>query len=135
MVDPEKVRLMTQAAIFEQKERNDALRIVSFRRKDYIVYHMLAVMLAVTVAYAVLVGAMFFMIIMAYDEIVLSVGEMILILAGVVLFYIVIMVIYYVIAHKYYGEKHVQARKKVVKYLTVLHELVPYQETKEREET
>ena len=123
MVDPEKVRLMTQAAIFEQKERNDALRIVSFRRKDYIVYHMLGVMLAATIAYFTLVGAMFFMIIMAYEEIVLSVGQMILILAGVALGYLVILGIYYVVSHKYYGEKHVRARKEVVRYLAILHEL------------
>ena len=123
MVDPEKVRLMTQAAIFEQKERNDALRIVSFRRKDYIVYHMLGVMLAATIAYFTLVGAMFFMIIMAYEEIVLSVGQMILILAGVALGYLVILGIYYVVSHKYYGEKHVRARKEVVKYLAILREL------------
>ena len=40
MVNTEKVRLMTKAAIFEGREKNGAIRIVTFRRKDYILSRM-----------------------------------------------------------------------------------------------
>ncbi len=135
MVDPGKVRLMTQAAIFETKEKNGVLRTVTFRRKDYILYHMLAVMLSATTAYLAFVALMFFMIIMAYEEIVLNVGEMIVILIGVVIGYVLVLTAYYVISHKYFGEKHVRARKDIVRYLSVLHALDPSYETPELEES
>ena len=120
MVNTDKVYLMTQAAIFEQKEKNNALKVVTYRRKDYILSHMLLVMLSASVAYFVLVAAVMFMIIMAYEQIVLNVGEMVLIIAGVLLGYIVLLIVYYMVSHKYYGEKHVKARQDVRKYLAIL---------------
>ncbi|MBQ7601116.1 MAG: hypothetical protein IJU49_02985, partial [Lachnospiraceae bacterium] len=62
---------MTKAAVFEQKEKKRALRIVNYRRRDYILSRMLLVLLSVSVAYAVLVAAILFMIIMAYESLVL----------------------------------------------------------------
>lgn len=120
MVNTDKVYLMTQAAIFEQKEKNNALKVVTYRRKDYILSHMLLVMLSASVAYFVLVAAVMFMVIMAYEQIVLNVGEMVLIIAGVLLGYIVLLIVYYMVSHKYYGEKHVKARQDVRKYLAIL---------------
>ena len=120
MVNTDKVYLMTQAAIFEQKEKNNALKVVTYRRKDYILSHMLLVMLSASVAYFVLVAAVMFMVIMAYEQIVLNVGEMVLIIAGVLLGYIVLLIVYYMVSHKYYGEKHVKARQNVRKYLAIL---------------
>ena len=120
MVNTDKVYLMTQAAIFEQKEKNNALKVVTYRRKDYILSHVLLVMLSASVAYFVLVAAVMFMVIMAYEQIVLNVGEMVLIIAGVLLGYIVLLIVYYMVSHKYYGEKHVKARQDVRKYLAIL---------------
>lgn len=117
MVDVDKVYLMTKAALFEKKEEKGAIKVVGYRRKDYILYHMLLVFLSVSAAYALIVGTIFFMIVMAHDEIVLNVGEMLVITLGIIVIYLVVMVIYYMISHKYYGEKHVRARQAVKTYL------------------
>ncbi len=133
MVDPDKVYLMTKAAQFEDKEQKNALKTVSFRRKDYIFYHMLIVMVSATVGYAMLVGMVLFLVIMANDLLVLNVGEMFLILAGVLLGYAVLLIIYYMVSHKYYGEKHVKARQEVKKYQQVLKQLSELVETEEKQ--
>jgi len=123
VIDMHKVYYMTEAAVFEEKEKNDALKIVRYRRKDYILSHIILVFLSVTLAYAILVGSVLFLIIMAHDEIVLNVPQMVVILVGIVLLYLVILALYYIISHKYYGDKHVKARQKVRKYLEILKEL------------
>ena len=128
MINTQRVYLMTKAAIFEDKEKNGALKIVSYRRQDYILYHMLFIMLSVTGAYAILVGAILFMIIMAYESLVLKTAQMVLILIAIILGYIIVLIAYYMISHKYYGEKHVKARQDVMKYLAVLRQLRELQE-------
>ncbi len=133
MIDMQRVYLMTKAAIFEDKEKNGALKIVSYRRQDYILYHMLFIMLSVTGAYAILVGAALFMIVMAYESLILNTAQMVLILIAVVLGYIVVLTAYYMISHKYYGEKHVKARQDVRKYLSILQQIRALDEEKERQ--
>jgi len=123
MIDMNKVYYMTEAAIFEQKEKNESLKIIQYRRKDYILSHIILVFLSVTAAYTILVGLVLFLIIMAHDEIVLNVSQMVVILVGIVLLYLVILAFYYVVSHKYYGDKHVRARQKVKNYLDILREL------------
>jgi len=131
MIDMKKVYYMTEAAVFEEKEKDDALKIVKYRRKDYIVLHIILVFLSVTAAYAILVGGTLFLIVMAHDEIVLNVGQMVIILAGIVLLYIVILSFYYIVSHKYYGDKHVKARQKVKNYLDILREIEALSESSE----
>ncbi|MBQ6542640.1 MAG: hypothetical protein IJL73_09240 [Lachnospiraceae bacterium] len=120
MVSKERLYQMTKAAVFEQKEKKRALRIVNYRRRDYILSRMLLVLLSVSVAYAVLIAAILFMIIMAYESLVLNVGEMILIIAGILIGYGLVLAFYYVVSHKYYGEKHVKACRDVKEYLRTL---------------
>ena len=131
MIDMDKVYYMTEAAVFEAKEKDEALKIVKYRRKDYIILHIILVFLSVTAAYAILVGGVLFLIIMAHDEIVLNVGQMVVIIVGIVLLYVVILAFYYVVSHKYYGDKHVKARQKVKNYLDILKELEALQEASE----
>lgn len=126
MVDVTKTYYMTRAALFEKKEKNEAMKIVAYRRKDYIMLHMLIVMLAITAAYALLVGAVVFCILMANDEIVLKVGQMAALILGAVLIYAILLIVYYVISHQYYGKKHVRARKVIGEYLDILDALKEY---------
>ncbi len=142
MINTQRVYLMTKAAIFEDREKNGALKIVSYRRQDYILYHMLFIMLSVTGAYAILIGAVLFMIVMAYESLILNTAQMVLILIAIILGYILVLTAYYMISHKYYGEKHVRARQEVRKYLTVLRQLSELQkengdgsDTKKTEQT
>ncbi len=132
MINTVRIYLMTKAAIFEDKEQNQALKIVSYRRQDYILYHMLFIMLSVTGAYAILVGAVLFMIVMAYESLILNTAQMVLILIAIILGYIIVLTAYYMISHKYYGEKHVRARQEVLKYLSVLRQLRDLQEEEDR---
>ena len=128
MVNEEKVYLMTKAALFEKKESQNALRVVSYRRKDYILSRMLLTLLAVTVAYALLIAAAVFLVIMGSDTIVLNTPQMIMISVIVAVVYLVILIFYYTVSHKYFGERHVRARKEVRKYLSVLRALEKVQQ-------
>ena len=120
MVSKERLYQMTKAAVFQQKEQKRALRIVNYRRRDYILSRMLLVLLSVSIAYAVLVAAILFMVIMAYESLILNVGQMILIVAGILIGYGLVLAFYYVVSHKYFGEKHVKACRDVKEYLRTL---------------
>lgn len=120
MVNTDKLYLMTKAAIFEQKEAKRQLKIVAYRRRDYVFSRLLLVLLSVSVAYAILVGGILFMIVMAMDSVILNVSQMVLILIAVIIGYGLILVFYYVISLKYFGERHVKARQDVKNYLRTL---------------
>ena len=51
MIQPEKVYLMTKAAAFEKREAHRALKIVNYRRKDYVLSRMLLVLLSPLVVF------------------------------------------------------------------------------------
>ena len=128
MIQPEKVYLMTKAAAIEKREAHRALKIVNYRRKDYVLSRMLLVLLSVTIAYAILVATVIFLVIMANESLVLSVTEMVFIILGILAGYVVVLLFYYVVSHKFYGERHVKARRDVKKYLAVLKALDSYNE-------
>ena len=123
MVNTEKVYLMTKAAIFEQKEEKRALKIVPYRRKDYVLSHMLLALLSVTVAYLILVGTLMFLIVMANESVVLNISQMVLIIIAIVLGYVLVVAFYYVVSHKFYGERHLKARQDVKGYLKILKQI------------
>jgi len=120
MVNTDKVYLMTKAALYEKKEAKNAIRVVQYRRQDYILSRMLLVLLSATIAYGVLVGTILFMIIMANDTIVLNVAQMVIFVALVLAGYAFVLIFYYIVSHKYYGDKHVKARQSVRNYLSML---------------
>jgi len=126
MVNTDKVYLMTKAALYEKKEAKNAIRIVTYRREDYVRSRLLLVLLSVTIAYAALVGTAVFLVIMANDTIVLNVPQMVLLVAAVLVGYAIVLIFYYMIAHKYFGDKHVQARRSVRDYLSTLQAIDEY---------
>ena len=85
-----------------------------------------------TFAFSVLVAAIMFMIIMAYESLILNVGQMILIIAGILIGYGLVLVFYYVISHKYFGEKHVKACRDVKDYLRILKTIEKIDRDKEK---
>lgn len=123
---------MTKAAIFEKKEEKNALRIVSYRRKDYIQSRLLLALLSVTIAYAIFVGTIMFLIVMAYESIILNLTQMIFIFIAIALGYALVLAFYYVVAHKHYGDKHVKARAQVKDYLRIIKALDRLNEEEER---
>ena len=135
MVDTDKVYLMTKAAIFEKKEKKEAMKIVSYRRQDYILYHILLVLLSVTVAYAIIVGTVLFLVLMANETFVLNVGGMVALAAGLLVIYAVVLIFYYTLSHQYYGSRHVKARQKIREYLSILHALEDLENGNSEEES
>ena len=119
---------MTKAAVFEKREAHRALKIVNYRRKDYVLSRMLLVLLSVSIAYAILVGTVIFLVFMANESLVLSIAEMVFVILGIIAGYVVVLLFYYVVSHKFYGERHVKARKDVKKYLVVLKALDSFRE-------
>ena len=127
MIDMTRVYYMTEAAVFEKKHKNDAIDIVCYRRKDYIMLHMLIVLLSVTVGFALLVASVLFVVLMARESLLLNVTQMAGIALGVVILYFIVLIVYFIIAHKYYGEKHVKARQAITEYLDILNDLRDYE--------
>lgn len=123
MVNPEKVYLMTKAAFYEKKEKRGELRIVNYLRKDYVFSRTLLTLFAVTVAYLLLIGTIFFIIVMETDAFILNLAEMILLILLVVIGYIFVCVLYYIIARRFFGNRHREAKKNVRRYLEILKKL------------
>ena len=49
MLNEEKIRIMTRAAIYEQGKGEEDIKITSYSRSDYIRYNMLKTLIGVTV--------------------------------------------------------------------------------------
>ncbi len=133
MVDTDKVYLMTKAAMFENKEKKGAMKIVSYRRQDYILYHMLLVLFSATIAFCIIVGTILFLILMANDTIVLNVGEMVVFGLVIAVFYAIVLIFYYTFSHQFYGSRHVKARQKIRQYLEIMNALDELEEKRKAE--
>lgn len=55
MIRANKVKIMTRAAIFEQKEERKALHVNQFFRSDYVIYGMLKSAVSMTIAFGLAV--------------------------------------------------------------------------------
>lgn len=51
MIDEEKIRMMTQAAMIQKKEERRAIEICGYRKKDYVSFQMMKIWLSYTAAY------------------------------------------------------------------------------------
>lgn len=54
MINEEKIRLMTQAAMIQKKEERRAIAICGYRKKDYVSFQMIKIWVCYTVAYLLL---------------------------------------------------------------------------------
>ena len=55
MLNRKKIRIMTRLAAIEKKEEKNALRLAKYFRSDYVRFELLKTVIAVTIAYAVIV--------------------------------------------------------------------------------
>ena len=54
MINEEKIRMMTQAAMIQKREERRAIEICGYRKKDYVSFQMMKIWISYTVAYFLL---------------------------------------------------------------------------------
>ena len=57
MINEEKIRMMTQAAMMKKKEERRAIEICGYRKKDYVSFQMIKIWISYTAAYLLLTFA------------------------------------------------------------------------------
>lgn len=124
MVNEERVKLMTQAACFEEKQRRKALAIMRFYRKDYISFHMILIWLSVTAAF--FIGVLFWLFYQVENASSMILANFTnLMLVGIILIgiYLSVTIIYLFAAYWYYSEKYDRAKQMIKKYQVTLKKL------------
>ena len=132
MIHEEKVRYMTQAACFEEKQRRKALAIMRYYRKDYISSHMILIWLSVTAAFLIGVFMWLFYQVGSTSSMVLT-NFTSLVLIGIILIgiYLILKIIYVFAAYWYYSEKYDRAKQLMKKYQMTLKQLNRLYESEE----
>lgn len=124
MIHEEKVKLMTQAACFEEKQRRKALAIMRYHRNDYISFHMILIWLSVTAAFVIGVFMWLFYQVGNTSSMILT-NFTSLVLIGIILIgiYLILTIIYVFAAYWYYSEKYDNAKRLMKKYQADLKQL------------
>lgn len=132
MIHEEKVKLMTQAACFEEKQRRKTLAIMRYHRNDYISFHMILIWLSVTAAF--IIGVFMWLFYQVGNTASMILADFTsLALIGVILigFYLILCIIYVFVAYWYYSEKYDSAKQLMKKYQTNLKQLSRFYDKEE----
>ncbi len=118
MINEEKLRLMTRAALLEKNSRH-AFNINRYFKKDYICFHVILIWICITVAYVMVAGGAAVVYIEQYPE---EAQEMDL---GMVLFtllmvYIIIALVYVIISMFVFALRYDRAQAVVRRYNSAL---------------
>lgn len=115
MLDKNKVKLMTELALYEQTQGKEDFRISEYYRKDYAGIHTICSFLWVTVGF-ICVAAL--LALSGMDALLskLSVGLIITLGLMAVAAYLAIVIVYAVITSHIYNKKHRDARQRVKRY-------------------
>lgn len=134
MLNNGKIRLMTKIALYEEKEEKKALLANRFYKNDYISYHVIKVLLSVTVSCVLCFGLM----LLYYSETILTeasiaqlmeMGKLMLLLYGLVA------LAYLVISFVIYQERYRKTQKGLRKYHAYLKRLHQFYEQSSGEKT
>lgn len=132
MIDVKKVQIMTQLAVFEQREEEQAMEIARFERLDYVRIQLLKMLLSVTAGYGILVMFLGFYH-LEYIVEHLTTGEWKSWLWTGVVGYVGMLLFYGLIGIVAYHIRYRRARRKVKEYDRLLHALRKYYRKKEQE--
>lgn len=122
MLDNQKIKIMTDLAIYEKKKGREDIKIARYYKTDYVRYKMITTLLTTSLGYALILALIFIYqlehlikqaVVLDYK----SIGTKIL---GV---YIIILVIYGAFALIGYSIKYDSSRKKLGKYYRKLRHL------------
>lgn len=128
MIRTNKVKVMTRAAIFEQKEERKALHISHFFKGDYIVYGLLKSIISLTVAFGLGTGIW----VVYYAEELMtekSVTDLLALGKEAVLWYLIALAAFLLISAVVYAVRYDHAQKRLKGYRSSLRRLLKsYQE-------
>lgn len=115
MLDKNKVKLMTQLALYEQTQGKEDFKISEYYRKDYAGIHTICSFLWVTVGFVCVVALL---ALSGMDALLskLSLGLLITLGLMAVAAYLAIVIVYAVITSHIYNKKHRDARQRVKRY-------------------
>ncbi len=115
MLDKNKVKLMTELAMYEQNEGKEDLKLCEYYRKDYVSLHTICSLIWTTIGYGLLVGIIF---IVCMDYLLGHMtGVIVLLLIGVIGFgFLFLLVLYGVITAHVFSERHKAATRRLKVY-------------------
>ena len=131
MLDKQKVKIMTDLAIYEQNQGKEDLKINEYYRKDYAELHTICSIIWVTLGYAGVVGLVIFA---AFDFLVANISKALILamVSGIVGGYLAVLIIYSLIAQYLFRQKHKEARERIRLYNNDLTELLKLYEKEKR---
>ena len=123
MLDKQKVKLMTELAIYEQNQGKEDFKINEYYRKDYAELHTICSVLWVTLGYVGIVGLV---ILAALDYLVANLSKKLIITLGlgIVGGYAAVLIVYILIAQYLFRKKHKEAKERIRFYNNDLEELL-----------
>lgn len=119
MYSQERIRLMTQAALYETKEARRDLYINGFTRSDYLSFYMFKTVICVTAAYLCL-GVMLGVYWIEEGLAFLQNVSIPLLLISALLIYVIVLFVFIIIALIVYSYRYERAQKSVKRHLQVL---------------
>ena len=131
MLDKQKVKLMTELAIYEQNQGKEDLKINEYYRKDYAELHTICSVIWVTLGYAGVVGLG---VLAGLDFLVANVSKTMIITlgAGIVGGYLAVLIIYSLVAQYLFRQKHKEARERIKFFNNDLTKLLKLYEKEKR---
>ena len=131
MLDRQKVKLMTELAIYEQNQGKEDLKINEYYRKDYAELHTICSVIWVTLGYAGVVGLA---VLAGLDYLVANISKTLIITMGlgIVGGYLAVLIVYSLIAQYLFRQKHKEARERIKFFNNDLTKLLKLYEKEKR---
>lgn len=125
MVNEEKVKLMTQMAIYESTKGKEQLQVSKYYKSDYVKFHMLKTAVAATFAYALILT---FYGLLHAEKLLEQINGMDYLATGkaLLLSYAIVVVIYVIIAWVIYSIRYERIKPDVIKYNRLLKKTAEY---------
>ncbi|MCI5791728.1 MAG: hypothetical protein MR011_00305 [Lachnospiraceae bacterium] len=134
MLKKEKIRLMTDLAIYEKKYENDVFKINKYYKSDYIFWHMMLAFIRFTVCF--LICLMLYVIFKSdsffYD---INVNGIMAMFTKLIFHYIAGVIVYLMISAAVYSARYKRARKGMLFYATKLKRLARRYNYQDKENT
>lgn len=134
MINQQKVRLMTKAALFERKERMKALETGCYRKRDYIILHILLLWLSSIAAGILMISLLIaYQVVNGTSQTVFQSSNLSLWIAFITGFLVLISAIYVNVGYRYYFKKYDEELARFKEYQQLIEQLEQfYQDEEER---
>lgn len=122
MLSEERIRLMTKAAEFEQKEGRDAFKANDYFRGDYVSFYMVKAAISATLGFIVMVGLW---LLYRLEELLagLHTLDVQVFLTGIVKWYLLFIIVFEIVVFWAYNTKYTKMRQLMKDYSMQLKEI------------